>query len=98
MANVAPWTSRDVPLSAVPGGTRFHPIPASQHLRAGLVNTVASRLRSFLVHRPHIIREHEHERAVAGGCGARNNSAAQDLDRGVIGEREAVLGGAEGLG
>src|SRR5258706_15049102 len=50
------------------------------------------------IHRSHIIRQHKHEQAGAGRCGAGEYSAAQDLHRGVIGEGKPVLGGAEGVG
>src|SRR5258706_14457296 len=50
------------------------------------------------IHRSHIIRQHKHEQAGAGRCGAGEDSAAQDFDWSIVGERKAVFGSAEGAG
>src|SRR3982075_1529749 len=48
------------------------------------------------VHRSYIIRQHEHEHAVASCCRAGEDSSSQDLDRSVIGKCQVVISGAEG--
>ena len=53
---------------------------------------------SKLVHRPHIIRQHQHKHALARRRRAGKDSAPEDLQRGVIGEGEAILSGAKGFG
>src|ERR1700716_2481945 len=49
------------------------------------------------VHRSHIIRQHEHEHAVASCCRAGEDSASQNLDRSVIGKCQVVISAAQGL-
>ena len=52
----------------------------------------------LLVHRPDIVWQCEDEGAAARCCGAGEDAAAEDFYGGVVGEGDAVFGGAEGVG
>ena len=54
-----------------------------------------SLVRITSIHRPHIIGQHQHEHTVPRRRRAGKDSAAQDFQRGVVGERETIFGGAK---
>lgn len=67
-------------------------------LSSGLSLRSSTLFAASSIDRPHILREHERERAGASGHGTRECAAAEDFYRGVVGECEMVVGSAESLG